>query len=194
MPPRVLSSSYVHNIVYKVDPTRVVLRPLEAILNAASSTVVMRKLREEVPVQVSSSSSDRGSQLRVFEMIGIDFKILVPHCETKVDKIKFSSSEIVIMTVLALLLTLAAIATIADVIFKLKSEEEAYQERLAVPVRYLLCFSLYTNICRLLKKDTSPDSIKVFHGMKVITILWVILNHTYYYINYQALSECNSFA
>ncbi|CAL1300170.1 unnamed protein product [Larinioides sclopetarius] len=126
---------------------------------------------------------------KVLEMIGIDFKVLVAHCETKVDKITFSSNEIVIMTVLALLLTLAVIATVVDVILKLKFDEEPYQDRLTLPVKYLLCFSLYTNTSRLLKKDTSPNSIKVIHGMKVITCLWVILNHTYYYVNYQAFSS-----
>ncbi|GBO11883.1 hypothetical protein AVEN_48630-1 [Araneus ventricosus] len=41
---------------------------------------------------------------------------------------------------------------------------------------------------RLLKRDDSKDSIKIFHGMRVITILWVILNHTYFYTNLQAFN------
>ncbi|KAF8788783.1 Nose resistant to fluoxetine protein 6 like protein [Argiope bruennichi] len=61
-------------------------------------------------------------------------------------------------------------------------------EHIGFAIRCLLCFSFYTNTRRLLKKDDSKDSIKIFHGMKVITILWVILNHTYYYTNLQVFS------
>ncbi|GFY49437.1 nose resistant to fluoxetine protein 6 [Trichonephila inaurata madagascariensis] len=92
-------------------------------------------------------------------------------------------------TVFSSILTLGFVATITDVWLKLKSKEEFSQVTLSFPIRCLLCFSFYTNTIRLLKKDESPDSIKIFHGMKVITILWVILNHTYYYLNYQAFSS-----
>ncbi|CAL1300173.1 unnamed protein product [Larinioides sclopetarius] len=188
LPPRVPFVSYDEEIPQFIN----VSRPDMVLSDFLRKGMYFHHLNFRSSVCVPSTCSREEVQAiatKVFKMIGIDFKVLVPHCETKVDKITFSSSEIVIMTVLALLLTLAVIATVVDVIFKLKLDEELYQDRLTLPVRYLLCFSLYTNICRLLKKDTSPDSIKVFHGMKVITILWVILNHTYYYINYQALSS-----
>ncbi|GIY22649.1 nose resistant to fluoxetine protein 6 [Caerostris darwini] len=126
---------------------------------------------------------------KAVESTGIEFKVLVPNCEVKVEQVTLNKSEISIITVLAFLLFLAVTATITDVTLKLKSEDENYQAKLSVAIRYLICFSLYTNACRLLKKDESPNSIKIFHGMKVITLLWVILNHSYYYINYQALGS-----
>ncbi|GFT51418.1 nose resistant to fluoxetine protein 6, partial [Nephila pilipes] len=126
---------------------------------------------------------------KVMELVGIEFEISVPNCEIKVDKVIFGTSEICIIAVLSSLLLVAVIATITDVALKLKSEDETYQDTLGTSIKCLLCFSFYTNVHRLLKKDTSPDSIKIFHGMKVITLLWVILNHTYFYINYQAFSS-----
>ncbi|GFS54048.1 NRF domain-containing protein [Trichonephila inaurata madagascariensis] len=130
---------------------------------------------------------------KVFDQIGIEFNVKIPNCERKTESFAFSTSEIAIITVFSSILTLGFVATITDVWLKLKSKEEFSQVTLSFPIRCLLCFSFYTNTIRLLKKDESPDSIKIFHGMKVITILWVILNHTYYYLNYQAFSEyCNN--
>lgn len=125
---------------------------------------------------------------KVTQMTEMNFDILIPNCEVLNEKFEFSRSEIVIMAVLGILLFLGVSSTMADVFLKLRSDEENYQDSLSLPTKYLLCFSFYTNTARLLKPDTSKDSIKVFHGMKVITILWVILNHTYYYLNYQACS------
>ncbi|GFU45828.1 nose resistant to fluoxetine protein 6 [Nephila pilipes] len=141
-----------------------------------------------VPSTCNGEEIQKISQ-KVLEQIGLEFSVTVPNCEIKMETFTFSTSEIVIIIVFSLLLFLGLTATITDVWLKLKSDEEFYQETLSFPIRCLLCFSFYTNTVRLLKKDKSPDSIKIFHGMKVITILWVILNHTYYYLNFQAFSE-----
>ncbi|XP_054712749.1 O-acyltransferase like protein-like [Uloborus diversus] len=123
---------------------------------------------------------------KVMEMQGIEFDVFVPHCEVKQEKIIFSTSEIVIMCVFGILIFLGITATLTDLFLKFTSHETSYQENQSFGVKCLLCFSFYTNTLRLLKKDTSPDSIKIFHGMKVITILWVMVNHTYYYLNFQS--------
>ncbi|KAG8180454.1 hypothetical protein JTE90_024843 [Oedothorax gibbosus] len=125
--------------------------------------------------------------MKVMEHIGIEFDVKVPNCEIKKGTITFTTSEIIVLVVLGSILTLGILATIADVSMKLTAKEESYQSSLGV--RCLLCFSFYSNTLRLLKKDDSPDSIRIFHGLKVITILWVILNHTYYYLNYQVAAS-----
>ncbi|XP_066295640.1 nose resistant to fluoxetine protein 6-like [Branchiostoma lanceolatum] len=45
--------------------------------------------------------------------------------------------------------------------------------------RILLCFSLYTNIGKLLSTKQAPGSIKCLHGIRFISMTWVILGHTY---------------
>eukprot|EP00058_Branchiostoma_floridae_P023935 XP_002609425.1 hypothetical protein BRAFLDRAFT_124632 [Branchiostoma floridae] len=45
--------------------------------------------------------------------------------------------------------------------------------------RVLLCFSLYTNIGKLLSTKQAPGSIKCLHGIRFISMTWVILGHTY---------------
>ncbi|XP_078580675.1 nose resistant to fluoxetine protein 6-like [Branchiostoma floridae x Branchiostoma japonicum] len=45
--------------------------------------------------------------------------------------------------------------------------------------RILLCFSLYTNIGKVLSTKQAPGSIKCLHGIRFISMSWVILGHTY---------------
>ncbi|XP_066267576.1 nose resistant to fluoxetine protein 6-like [Branchiostoma lanceolatum] len=45
--------------------------------------------------------------------------------------------------------------------------------------RILLCFSLHTNIGKLLSTKQAPGSIKCLHGIRFISLTWVILGHTY---------------
>ncbi|XP_078614290.1 nose resistant to fluoxetine protein 6-like [Branchiostoma floridae x Branchiostoma japonicum] len=47
--------------------------------------------------------------------------------------------------------------------------------------RILLCFSLYTNIGKVLSTKQAPGSIKCLHGIRFISMTWVILAHTYLY-------------
>ncbi|XP_054713744.1 nose resistant to fluoxetine protein 6-like [Uloborus diversus] len=118
------------------------------------------------------------------EATGTGFEAQVMHCEQKEDII-LSASDIAVITVLCILVSLGITATIVDVFSELTSDSERNSKDKSVLTQCLLCFSFYTNTKRLLKKDDSKDSIKIFHGMKVITVLWVILNHSYYYTNIQ---------
>ncbi|XP_066267577.1 nose resistant to fluoxetine protein 6-like [Branchiostoma lanceolatum] len=47
--------------------------------------------------------------------------------------------------------------------------------------RILLCFSLHTNIGKLLSTKQAPGSIKCLHGIRFISMTWVILGHTYFF-------------
>ncbi|GIY60987.1 nose resistant to fluoxetine protein 6 [Caerostris darwini] len=147
------------------------------------------KFRSSICVPSTCSIEDIQKVVeKAVEQIGIEFAVTVPNCEIKTETFFLSNSEIAILIIFGLLMLLGVAATIIDIWLKLSAKEEFYQAKLGVPLKCLICFSFYTNTVRLLKKDDSKDSIKIFHGMKVITMLWVILNHTYYYINYQAFS------
>ncbi|CAH1252795.1 Hypp1588, partial [Branchiostoma lanceolatum] len=45
--------------------------------------------------------------------------------------------------------------------------------------RILLCFSLYTNTGKLLSTKQAPSSIKCLHGIRFLSMSWVLLGHTY---------------
>ncbi|GBN65246.1 Nose resistant to fluoxetine protein 6 [Araneus ventricosus] len=127
---------------------------------------------------------------KILEHIGIEFDVTIPNCEIKQSSVAFSNSEITIMAIFCVILCLGLTATLTDVWLKLSFKgisDQATRDK-GFAIKCLLCFSFYTNTMRLLKRDDSKDSIKIFHGMRVITILWVILNHTYFYTNLQAFS------
>ncbi|CAD5126901.1 DgyrCDS14920 [Dimorphilus gyrociliatus] len=45
--------------------------------------------------------------------------------------------------------------------------------------RFFLPFSLYTNIPKLLKGRHSPGSFTAIHGVRAITVSWIVLTHVY---------------
>ena len=45
--------------------------------------------------------------------------------------------------------------------------------------RFFQCFSLLHNTSKILKTDVPPTAIKTINGMRVISITWVILGHTF---------------
>ncbi|XP_045162819.2 uncharacterized protein LOC123527433 [Mercenaria mercenaria] len=57
-----------------------------------------------------------------------------------------------------------------------------------VVTKLLRSFSIFTNIPSVLSTETKDDDISCLYGIRVITILWIILGNTYLYIA-QSLSE-----
>ncbi|XP_076316317.1 nose resistant to fluoxetine protein 6-like isoform X2 [Tachypleus tridentatus] len=47
-------------------------------------------------------------------------------------------------------------------------------------------FSVYSNAKNLFNVSSSSKTLRALHGMKVFSINWVILGHTYIYVNFQA--------
>ncbi|XP_068968940.1 nose resistant to fluoxetine protein 6-like [Bombus flavifrons] len=43
--------------------------------------------------------------------------------------------------------------------------------------QYLLCFSLLRNVRSLFKIQETPDTLRMFYGMRVLGMLWIILGH-----------------
>ncbi|CAG5133781.1 unnamed protein product, partial [Candidula unifasciata] len=49
-----------------------------------------------------------------------------------------------------------------------------------VCVNIFLSFSAYTNGKRLLSTSQAPGSITVIHGLRFLTMAWIIIGHTYF--------------
>jgi hypothetical protein len=45
--------------------------------------------------------------------------------------------------------------------------------------QFFHCFSLLHNTAKILNTDVPPSAIKSINGMRVISITWVILGHTF---------------
>ncbi|XP_048237969.1 O-acyltransferase like protein-like [Haliotis rufescens] len=62
-----------------------------------------------------------------------------------------------------------------------KQHDNKNKPKLAVWQRVLLCFSAVSNGEKILSVKRSPASITCLHGIRVLSIGWVILGHTYLY-------------
>ena len=50
----------------------------------------------------------------------------------------------------------------------------------SLPIRFILCFSLYTNIRKLFSVSSGgSDHLKCLNGIRAISMAWVILGHAY---------------
>lgn len=56
--------------------------------------------------------------------------------------------------------------------------------------RFFTCFSLYTNIPKLLNAKSTAGSITCIHGIRFLSLTWVVLGHTY---NYGIISQDETF-
>ncbi len=57
----------------------------------------------------------------------------------------------------------------------------AVQKEASVASQVLIGFSAYTNSINLFRVQKVPGQIDCLHGIRVISLLWVILGHTFLY-------------
>uniref|UniRef100_A0A915BWP6 Acyltransferase 3 domain-containing protein n=1 Tax=Parascaris univalens TaxID=6257 RepID=A0A915BWP6_PARUN len=62
------------------------------------------------------------------------------------------------------------------------ADQEAFYDEQNWFVKVLLSFSLYTNGKSILKTDRGAKQIHCLHGTRVLSMFWIILGHTYYYV------------
>jgi len=48
----------------------------------------------------------------------------------------------------------------------------------------LLAFSAYTNVRKWMNTSSPPDDISCLHGIRVISMSWIVLAHTWYMITF----------
>ncbi|XP_076347526.1 nose resistant to fluoxetine protein 6-like [Tachypleus tridentatus] len=55
--------------------------------------------------------------------------------------------------------------------------------------KVLLCFSVYTNGKKILNTKTASDNMGALHGIRFLSMTWVLLGHTYGFLNFQAIEN-----
>ncbi|KAK9306331.1 hypothetical protein QLX08_003022 [Tetragonisca angustula] len=61
-------------------------------------------------------------------------------------------------------------------------------------MQYLLCFSFVTNARQIFKAEESADNVRIFHSMKVLGNLWIILCHIIYYTTHITANKTIAYA
>lgn len=112
----------------------------------------------------------------------------VNRCETLEENV-FENDQIVIISMFSLLGLLVVIGTTLEVIPTYLKKSETVQD---VPIwkKLLLAFSVQSNVKKLLHTDNvTEETLPALHGIKFLSMSWVILGHTYLQMNWQTLRQ-----
>ncbi|VDM45094.1 unnamed protein product [Toxocara canis] len=104
--------------------------------------------------------------------------------ESQMSHDKFS---MIVLFFLIIIVILMAFGTLYDCIVYQKElietdEQKTFYEQQNWFVKVLLAFSVYTNGKFVLRTDKGTKQIHCLHGTRVLSMFWIILGHTYYYI------------
>ncbi|XP_071034394.1 nose resistant to fluoxetine protein 6-like [Parasteatoda tepidariorum] len=136
-----------------------------------------RKLLPQTAICIPSTCNRNDVQnllLKIMPTLGLDLKVKT--CEALNDAVKFTTSELFLIFFLSILFVIVFVATALHLVqefTKVESTEKEEQNHVGT----LQHFSLLRNAQRLFKKENNPDSIKIFHGIRVLTTIWLIASH-----------------
>ncbi|XP_071536057.1 nose resistant to fluoxetine protein 6-like [Panulirus ornatus] len=87
----------------------------------------------------------------------------------------YNAGDVIMIVVLTLLCLTAVAATVVDVWIINTDQQDLRNGRL----KYLLVFSIYTNLTKMFRINTSKNSevISCLHGMRVLSMTWVVWGH-----------------
>ncbi|XP_023232400.1 nose resistant to fluoxetine protein 6-like [Centruroides sculpturatus] len=113
----------------------------------------------------------------------------VVNCQKK-EPIAFSTTQLIITGIFSGLGLLLILATIFDVIKRRGKAAEG--KDISEPNKLhdcILAFSLWTNWKKLLDTKPSTDNLGVINGLRCLTMTWIVLIHTYGFINRYAMAR-----
>ncbi|XP_069986468.1 nose resistant to fluoxetine protein 6 [Penaeus vannamei] len=97
-------------------------------------------------------------------------------CQTLDETPQFTGADIAVISFLSIMLALMVIGTVIDVFCRFAKRSAS-----ATGARFLLPFSVYTNLEKmfLITTEPRPGIITCLTGMRVLSMGWVILGHQY---------------
>ncbi|KAL3994535.1 Acyltransferase family protein [Acanthocheilonema viteae] len=105
----------------------------------------------------------------------------LPHSQLSHD-----SSSLIVLFFILFILMLMLFGTLYDYLVyqtELKDEkDETCSEKQDWFKKVLLAFSMYTNGRNILRTEKKSNQIHCLHGTRVLSMFWIILGHSYYYI------------
>ncbi|XP_042213185.1 nose resistant to fluoxetine protein 6-like isoform X2 [Homarus americanus] len=104
-----------------------------------------------------------------------DYNLLYTFCQPDEMFTAFTAGDIAFIAVVSILFSLMLAAGIVDVYIQNTNNKTLAKGGL----KYLLPFSVYTNTQKLFELNTksSPGTISCLHGIKVLSMTWVIFGH-----------------
>ncbi|KAF2881821.1 hypothetical protein ILUMI_24377 [Ignelater luminosus] len=95
-------------------------------------------------------------------------------CNAKSEQGILNSGDITAISVLSVILLLVLISTIYEVVMHYK------KQKIYHPI--LTAFSAFANTKKIVQTSDEPGQITCLHGIRVISMMWVVFGHRYSYI------------
>lgn len=132
----------------------------------------------------SSCSKEDLQQVIDSSIKGSHFYLSVSYCEVESEGHVFSNLQITIVVLFAIAFVIVFLATGAELITKVYYPELGLQFVEGKPNRKkfldaLICLSFYSNGIALLDTSHVEGSVDAIHGLRVISMYWIVLTHTY---------------
>ena len=109
--------------------------------------------------------------------------VTVQSCDVEQPTFNVQSDQTVPITLITGLVLIVLVATFADIIRRLRWPDSSIVN---LTNRLWLSFSLCYNSPKVLSTKTSSDSIKPLYGMRVLSLIWIIIAHTYLTMDFRA--------
>ncbi|XP_077532446.1 O-acyltransferase like protein-like [Haemaphysalis longicornis] len=133
----------------------------------------------------STCSKDDIERMVKYTVKHMDMKAEVTECVQREEGKPLTALQITIITLLGLFLSLTIIGTVTEITLKGRRHPKAPKpSRQGGPMETLLCFSAYSNARKLLAPEDKPDSLRVLHGIRFLSMTWIIFGHSYFFIEH----------
>lgn len=124
----------------------------------------------------------------------VRLNVTVEDCEVK-ESLNVTNDQVVAGTILASIVAIVVVGTTLDMVRRcmannghnLKKKENSKSGFKKLFLNCWLSFSAYTNSSRLLTTTVPDDAVRSLYGLKVISLLWVILAHAYLTLDLKAV-------
>ncbi|GBN98401.1 Nose resistant to fluoxetine protein 6 [Araneus ventricosus] len=118
----------------------------------------------------------------------LNYGIRVSSCLVS-EEIQVETIHIVSLSIFAVLLILLFCGTAFESYVNGRKQSNGKPTTPSVPQQILMAFSINSNTQKLVSLESKTNEMKSLHGIRALSMTWVILGHTYIWINFQALSE-----
>ena len=139
-----------------------------------------------IPSSCSANELKQGLQKR---MPKIDVEVSDADCHIIDQKKSFSGGDIAMMTILSIVAIMMILGTFIDAVKDSAKDTDAnlsvvvdrqFRQRFPLTLqKVVLAFSLWTNGRKLLDTSKSSDTLGCLHGIRFLSMTWVLLGHQY---------------
>ncbi|XP_023242684.1 nose resistant to fluoxetine protein 6-like isoform X1 [Centruroides sculpturatus] len=161
---------------------------VQSFLANKSHLFTEHTFRNGICVPSSCSSEDIQIVFKKFlNKIGIEGIVKVSHCDSDAS-VALSTEQKVVIIFISSLILLSIIGTIMDLLQRRASNYDVEKQNSSLTKKMFLSFSLYTNAQKLFSSKKSSDTLTILHGLRVISISWIIYSHSHLYVDTQSIA------